>query len=86
MRSWTAIRLPTRILYSFHRRTSPHSRIAVLGARSAPKPATLTSQGRDIKGCALGWLDRGACTRLLAPARYRGCHATSPFGTIHNHE
>ena len=52
-RLWTAMRLRTGILYSLRR-----NRIAVLGARSAPKRYCETSQGRcrDIKGRALGWL------------------------------
>jgi len=52
---WTAMRLLAGVLYPLRR-----NRIAVLGARSAPKRYWLTSQGlrRDIKGRALGWLAR----------------------------
>ena len=56
LRNWTAMRLLMRILYPLRR-----NRIAVLGARSAPKRYCQTSQRlcRNIKGRALGWLLEG---------------------------
>jgi len=63
VRDWTAMRLVTRILYPFLRLTA--SRIAVLGARSAPKRYCRPAKGEgDIKGEALGWF----CVVILAAA------------------
>jgi len=61
------MRLVTRILYPLRR-----NRIAVLGARSAPKRYCQTSQGlcRDIKGGALGWFKPGGHFRS-------GCHGVT---------
>ena len=49
------MRLPTEILYPLRR-----NRIAVLGARRAPRRCCQTRQRlcRDIKGRALGWLEK----------------------------
>ncbi len=52
MSQWTAMRPPTRILYPLW------TRIAVRGARSAPKSQRKPAKGvgdRDIKGSAFGW-------------------------------
>jgi 8-oxo-dGTP pyrophosphatase MutT (NUDIX family) len=63
---WTAIRLRTRILYSLSR--AIESRIAVLGAHSAPRRYCATGQGLcwDIKGRALGWLSPDEALRHLS--------------------
>ena len=54
---WTATQLLTGFLYSLRR-----NRIAVPGARSAPKSCCQTRQGlcRNIRGRALGWVVRSA--------------------------
>ena len=72
MPRWTAMRLLTGILYPLRR-----NRIAVLGARSAPKRHCETSQGlcRDIKGRTLGWLVRW--TKVSEPCQ-RGAHRWWP--------
>ena len=67
MRRWTAIRLLTKIVYPLRAYTS--SRIAVLGARSAPRDAGQPAEGRcrGSQGAEpLGWLNPVAVVGLGA--------------------
>src|SRR5688500_368099 len=59
------------------------TRIAVLGARSAPKRHSKTRRGlcRDIKGRALAWFarnDPGATTVFTCPPVVRTCRRKTP--------
>jgi hypothetical protein len=70
-RDWTAIRRQTRIWYPLRRFGA--SRIAVLGARSAPGKASQPAKGSSFQGIsraeALGWFDWRWWRRSRRPGR-----------------